>query len=724
MLTEIRVELENCYGIKRLKHTFDFSKSPTQAIYAPNGVMKTSFATTFSDLSADRETSDRIYVARKTLRSITDQAGANVVPAEVFVIEPYNESYKSERISTLLVNKALKERYETIYRNIGQKKETLIDALSKLSGLKAETEGTLSNDFTGSSKELFVAIGRLEREVKEATKSNYSDIVYKKVFNSKVEGFLKNPEFAKKMAEYSATYDKLITNSKFFRKGIFNHNNATVVARQLKDNGWFASGHSVNLKSNNQSTEVKTEAELTKIVADELNAIMFDPGLSKSFDELDGALKANAELRTFRQFINENPFVVPELANIELFKQRIWLSYLFESKAHYFELMEAYDKGRREIASIVDAAKKERTKWLNVIAIFNDRFVVPFKASLENQEDVMLKSDAPNIRFEFAEQGGATVPVDEPKLIEVLSNGEKRALYILNIIFEVEARKEAKQTTLFVVDDLADSFDYKNKYAIVEYLREIALEAPFTMIMLSHNFDFYRTFCSRVNVPLSNKFHTLKSSDGVELVTEKYENNNPFVHWMKNLDNRDMLIGAVPFVRNLAEYCGKQNEFLLLTSILHLKSDTKTLLVSDLADAFGKVLGTPVKIPQALMALSVWDIISDRCKAICLEGADGIELEKKIVLAIGVRLAAEGFMIARINDAKAVAAIKKNQTYKLFEMFKKVSPSDQDSIDVLNRVNIITPENIHLNSFMYEPILDMSKETLKSLYAKVISLNP
>jgi hypothetical protein len=34
----------------------------------------------------------------------------------------------------------------------------------------------------------------------------------------------------------------------------------------------------------------------------------------------------------------------------------------------------------------------------------------------------------------------------------------------------------------------------------------------------------------------------------------------------------------------------------------------------------------------------------------------------------------------------------------------------------------MTPENIHLNSFMYEPILDMSDDRLRSLFRKVQAL--
>jgi hypothetical protein len=35
---------------------------------------------------------------------------------------------------------------------------------------------------------------------------------------------------------------------------------------------------------------------------------------------------------------------------------------------------------------------------------------------------------------------------------------------------------------------------------------------------------------------------------------------------------------------------------------------------------------------------------------------------------------------------------------------------------------LMTPENLHLNSFMYEPIVDMSDEHLKRLYNDVKKL--
>ena len=85
--------------------------------------------------------------------------------------------------------------------------------------------------------------------------------------------------------------------------------------------------------------------------------------------------------------------------------------------------------------------------------------------------------------------GDGSAPVEHDKLVETLSQGEKKALYILNIIFEVEVRRQQRRETLFVIDDIADSFDYKNKYAIIQYLQDISEDALFKQIILTHNFD-------------------------------------------------------------------------------------------------------------------------------------------------------------------------------------------------------------------------------------------
>ena len=80
-------------------------------------------------------------------------------------------------------------------------------------------------------------------------------------------------------------------------------------------------------------------------------------------------------------------------------------------------------------------------------------------------------------------------------------------------------------------------------------------------------------------------------------------------------------------------------------------------------------------------------------------------------------------MVRRINDATFVCSIESNQTLKLLRKFQDLFGKECVATKTIQRVVLMTPENIHLNSFMYEPILDMSDEHLRELYQDVLALN-
>jgi hypothetical protein len=66
--------------------------------------------------------------------------------------------------------------------------------------------------------------------------------------------------------------------------------------------------------------------------------------------------------------------------------------------------------------------------------------------------------------------------------------------------------------------------------------------------------------------------------------------------------------------------------------------------------------------------------------------------------------------------------IAKNQTLSLIERYKNDFTTETSNIEILEQVNLMTPENIHVNSFMYEPILDMSNDHLRKLYEDVLAM--
>lgn len=63
---------------------------------------------------------------------------------------------------------------------------------------------------------------------------------------------------------------------------------------------------------------------------------------------------------------------------------------------------------------------------------------------------------------------------------------------------------------------------------------------------------------------------------------------------------------------------------------------------------------------------------------------------------------------------------KGNQSAFLYKEYK--NSINDEAMEILEEVVMLAPENIHLNSFMFEPILDMSLLHLYDLYQKVKNL--
>jgi len=178
-------------------------------------------------------------------------------------------------------------------------------------------------------------------------------------------------------------------------------------------------------------------------------------------------------------------------------------------------------------------------------------------------------------------------------------------------------------------------------------------------------------------------------------------------------------IASIPFIRNIVEYTkGEEDpDFQKLTSLLHWKGDTDKISVGEIDKMFVKYFknGTATKKSGDRLAVDLIKEEADKCEKSIV---DGINFEHKIILSIAIRLAAEKFMVDKIADPQFVKNITSNQTQELVKKFTDQFPADSNNIKVLQNVALMTPENIHLNSFMYEPILDMSDEHLRKLYTE------
>ena len=730
-MEKITIKFANCYGIKKLEHELDFSKNSNCLIYASNGTMKTSFSKVFKALSLGKKPSDEVF-QRATVCSVKKEDGSDLLKEEIFAISSYEDEYISPNTAKLIVNKELKAKYDNELNKVTSLKNQLLSHIKEYIDSNVDIEKELTASFERQPIDfLDLLLELLSKDISKHTDIElpFSKVDYEDIFNEGVQKFVSDPKNLVQIKEYAEKYDELLENTKIFKRGVFSHYNAENLSLSLNDNGFFEAEHEVLF--NGLGKPIKKHEDYMNFIEQEKNKIFVDPALKKKFDRIDKELGKRA-LSSFRKVIEQLPEIIPMLSDYTTFRQSVWISivkrFLDDAKA----LVETYKICNATVMDIKSTARKEKTQWDIVLEIFKDRFSVPFKIEIPNQDDVLLNNSVPEFVFKYIDPDTEEeTDIGRKNLEKVLSQGEKRALYLLNIIYDLEVLKLNGNEMIVIADDISDSFDYKNKYAIIEYLQDMSTVANLKFIILTHNFDFYRTTASRLaNV---RPYMVAKIKNGIELINPKYIYRNPFSlikSGMSNGNDAD-IITSIPFVRNIIEYTSNPDNdgnYKKLTSLLHIKADTKEITAIELQDIFNIVLTSDKALDFAIgrETKKVHVLIMEQAKQIVINGTSAIDLEGKIILSIAMRLLAEDFMIEEIlkldGNLESIDEVRNsgnNQTGKLLKMFKAKFPAMIEAIGVLNKVVLMSSENIHINSFMFEPIIDMSVDSLVSLYGKL-----
>lgn len=471
--------------------------------------------------------------------------------------------------------------------------------------------------------------------------------------------------------------------------------------------------------------EITNYQKLSDIFENEKNRILNNEELKESFDKIEKVINANKELKAFKDVISKDNTLLAELLDYDSFRKKVLFSYLKQVIQNVKSLVNLYREKKPKIEEIIKQANKDQKEWESVIGIFNQRFLVPFKVELQNQKDILLNKDTAQFRFIFSDNNQNIMNVQKEDLQKHLSGGEKRALYILQILFEIEARKRSDKVQLLVFDDISDSFDYRNKYAIIEYLKDLQECRQFKLLVMTHNFDFYRTLASRLNIP-REQIKMIRKNDAREIIFEEGGYLKSFIKWIRDSEDDKDFFALIPFVRNLIEYTGfqadKDSNYIKLTSCLHIKKYTKNIQIQDISEIFDSVFGTErkkKKIEKDNSKLYYFQAIYNIAEEIYNnKDRNHIELQNKIILSMAIRLKAEEWMLNKLNQE---FKSEKNQTRELYDATKKELSDDEKR--VIQKVLMITPENIHINSFMFEPILDTSLDHLCTLFGESQNLN-
>ncbi len=712
----LKINIENCYGIGKIKDTFlNFSQANSCLLYAQNGVFKTSFAKSLTDLINNEMPKDNFYPKRESKIEI-EFNGHGISKENVAVFHSYDEKFNSEdSVTTFMAKSELKQRYDDILSELEKEKKALLKSLK--SGFNYEKEIEIIKN-----KNFYEILDNHLTEI-ENSEEHYS-FKYHDIFDKlgKVKDFVN--ENRDLIEQYFNKYKELLSLSKVFKHtevGDFGTNHANDLKKALENDRFFKADHSLMIAGE----EIKDYNKLSEIFEEEKNKILNNEDLKNSFANIEKFINANKELRAFKDAISGDNTLLIELLNYDSFREKVLFSYLKQSIQNVRSLVELYREKKPEIEEIIEQANKDQKEWESVIKIFNQRFLVPFKVELQNQKDILLNEETAQFGFIFSDDN-QDVNVQKEDLQKHLSGGEKRALYILQILFEIEARKRSDKPQLLVFDDISDSFDYKNKHAIIEYLNDLQECGQFKLLVMTHNFDFYRTLASRLGIP-REQIKMIHKNDAREIIFKDGGYLKNFVKHIKDSQEYKDFFALIPFVRNLIEYtrfqADKDNDYVKLTNCLHMKEDTKDIQIQEISEIFDSVFGKKrnkkniEKDGSKLYLQAIYDIAEEICND---KDRNHIELQNKIIFSIAIRLKAEEWMLNKLNKKFEP---KKNQTRELYNAIEKEKRLSDDEKRIIQKVLMITPENIHINSFMFEPILDTSLDHLYTCFKEVKKLN-
>ncbi len=738
-MKDLTVEIKDSYGIEELSHNFPFNNDVTHAhthiVYAQNGTMKSSMAKTFLDFQKSNPIRDHIY-DRNGSCVLKDENGTLVVESNVLSIPSFDSSgYECEQISLLVASEDLKSQYDTLLKKYTEALEAFLAKLKETSGIKRNVDPSaiipLFCSLFGKDipDENFVHILKTSRTEIEDAPDFFQNIKFPDVDNGNVSAFIDaNKDF---LQDFVSKYDEVMQKSSYLR-GEFGTGNAQKVADALEGEKFFTASHKVVLLSHDgkgdEERVVDNPEELKELFQSEFDKIFADPKVKvkfqKTLKKLDQANHAD-----FKRILTntETRPIVGYLGSYTLLKRRMWFSYIKKHLDEMDELVKLKDDIKDEVAALITKAKEENTEWDKAVEVFNRRFVnLPFTIEIKNKDSLILEGvKTPSIQFTYNHHRHGKKAVDKKDLIGYLSTGERKALYLLNLIFELQVRMKSGDPQIVLLDDVIDSFDYKNKYAFLEYLHELSLQNNnLYLIILTHNFDFFRLMQSRFFGQKWRKNSWVAQKDGgiLALLAAGWFNPFPYIKDRAPTNKRAWL-SLIPFSRNIVEYCSgdQDNDFTALTSCLHLNgASPKT---SEVAAIFGNRIGVATSPYSGTEA--VHDSFTAEADLIVSEPITAqIDLPNKILLAIAIRLTAEKFMKSKLTTTQVQTAIAKENVFtrELYNEFVAAHPNDDANTSVLDSVNLVTPENIHINAFMYEPLIDMGEDELRGLYRDVRAL--
>ena len=694
-------KVENAFGIKSLHLNLENDKKMYQElIYSKNGSFKTSFSNTLYNLS--NGTLENVFDRLTDEKAILDisilENGKEIKNFDnrfvVFSREIYEQHSKllsdySSELETLTIDKKNSEYMKELLTEETIEIKLQVDNYLKGTGLNFEI---LLNMFSNLEDGYLDRIIQLLNTIINHEAQDISEINIKKIYQ-KAYDIVDQSEFQSKISNYIQVLENKI-NAQLFDKN-FNENNCLQFINNVDKAKYLSETKSRGLFLKDKVYYGIDEVK--KIFEEEIKKISKDPEIIEQSKEITKLMGTAKESELLKESIQKNPLLVKQLS---AGRKNILLSYLKSSSIDYNYWLEVVKKAKKELNNVLKIAQDKQTNFERAIEIYKNRFHPIFDIKIVNKAESMLGIKTPTITFYHNRY--CEIPVSETKLSQILSSGEKTTLNILKFIVEYENCK--KYHPFIILDDIVETFDYSNRYAFMEYINDLVnLEVP--TIVMTHNFEFYRTVSKRI--PKLRKSVASANSNGIVDIRTNNRINKNMENILKCSNVYDFFC-AIPYLREIKTILLDDTK--TLDSCLHYKENTSKLQIKDILLHFPRNAIKNLKIDGSDIYIEKLFEISDN-----LSGFDDFDIVKKTILSLSCRLLIERKIIA--NNFNLLSDINTNQTAQLLDLYgEKLLP---DVKKYLEAVQLSTPEFIHANAFMYEPLIDINGKYLLELYNEI-----
>lgn len=731
------LKLENVFGINKLIGADKLDK--TNVIYAPNGTAKSSISDALFNIPLGEPIAD-ILDESKTPSYQIDVDGTvfdeNNVPDYTIIkysgIDKYElgdlEDYKPLVISPLLQSK-VKTSLSVISSAVSNIEGILLKCFPKKGKGRGETfskglkEAIYLIAKTTKDSELIINfVKNLNTSFKPISETLTEDD-FLVLVNKKSSETINNPYVQANLNEYAAAVNKRVASE--ILDDDFNLENLTNFYNHAVEDKYFDNNKKRLLSI---SDKIYDKDGFEELVKNETVKVFDTEEIMQKVSECKKVLSKTASSTKLTNRIVSSPVLLSQIANYDSFINQLFVTMIGPSFIKLIEMERSTILAEQAKLSLLKSSFSDDDNCLHKIwELYKTRFNFnKFDLAISNRFDAAIGYDVP-LFVKYVK--GTDIEIDNPRDYR-FSTGEIRSYNLINLIIEIEKERIKGSPFTIVLDDAVDSFDYKNKYGIIDYLVDVNKDPNIQLIIFTHNFDFYRSSILAFGKVTTNQYFMYKD-DNNDITFYDSKNKHYYLEvckfndW-KNAPTASQYYSLIPFFRSTMQLESNSHnpDVQAIDEYLHYDDTLSPTKDFSRLDAILNPRGC--KLP---LGISINDNflkkIDSEVANILSSGINETNLEEKITLGLYIRLFEERFLCKKIiASAGAIPSFNAyNRTKDLLNYAISLLLLSDEEVSLMTEANIISPSFLHANSFMYEPLIDVGSKPLVDLAGKLKILN-